>query len=142
MTVLAFDGKCVAADRQGEVGGLCGRVTKIHRVGDLIAGYIGGAAHGLTLVEWLKAGHDPATYPRERDGEARGVLLVFGRGIIRRYEDFPIPVEIDESIWAAGSGGDLAMGALAAGADARRAVEIASRYDAACGLGIDVLELP
>lgn len=46
---------------------------------------------------------------------------------------------MDMPFWAAGSGADYAMGAMAAGKDAKEAVEIACRFDINCGLGVDVL---
>ena len=142
MTVIAFDGKNVAADRQADIGGTCGQVTKIFRVGDRIAGIAGGYSHGLALLEWYKAGHDPHTYPREDNDRSRGSLLIFiTSGLILKYEYYLSPLEIQEQCWAAVCGKDLALGAMAMGASAWKAVEIASRYDAACGLGIDKLSL-
>jgi ATP-dependent protease HslVU (ClpYQ) peptidase subunit len=41
--------------------------------------------------------------------------------------------------WAIGSGADYAMGAMAVGADAKRAVEVTSDLYCRCGLGVDVL---
>jgi hypothetical protein len=40
---------------------------------------------------------------------------------------------------AIGNGGDFALGALAAGESAREAVRIASRLSASCGFGVDVV---
>lgn len=39
-----------------------------------------------------------------------------------------------------GTGKELALGAMAAGADAKKAVEIACEYNLYCGGGIDVVE--
>jgi hypothetical protein len=40
-----------------------------------------------------------------------------------------------------GSGADFAIGAMARGASAREAIDIAATYDTNTGLGVDVLEL-
>lgn len=56
-----------------------------------------------------------------------------------RYEREPHPFEIEEPFYAFGSGMDIAIGALAMGANAIKAVEIASRYSSHCGNGIDTL---
>lgn len=40
-----------------------------------------------------------------------------------------------------GSGRDYAMGAMARGANAKEAAEIAMRFDNGCGMGIDVVSV-
>lgn len=53
-----------------------------------------------------------------------------------------MPVRIKpvvKAFHAIGSGRGEALGAMAMGADARRAVEIASRLNVGCGLGVDVI---
>lgn len=141
MTVIAFDGKTVAADRQACINGTTGQVTKIERVGRTVVGFSGYISQGILLLEWFKDGAKPDLFPRPINDSERANLWVFGRGIIHTFEQCPYPYVIEEPFWAGGCGKDLAMGAMAMGADARRAVEIASRYDANCGLGIDVLEI-
>jgi ATP-dependent protease HslVU (ClpYQ) peptidase subunit len=50
-------------------------------------------------------------------------------------------VEVETEFIAIGSGGDLAMGAMGAGATARQAVEIAARFDCFTGGKIDEFRL-
>ena len=49
--------------------------------------------------------------------------------------------EIGHPFWADGSGGDIAKGAMAAGATAREAVEIACRFETGWGGRIQTLKL-
>lgn len=51
------------------------------------------------------------------------------------------PVPILEPFVAGGSGGDFAIGAMAAGLGAKRAVEIATRYDKGTGGGVDAVRV-
>lgn len=64
------------------------------------------------------------------DGEAFMVTLPYLRAI-----------PIKEDIWATGSGGDLAAGALAASGDIVTAMSVAHRYDATTGNEYDVMNL-
>lgn len=56
MTVIAWDGKTLAADKRGTRGGLPVTVTKIKRIGDVIAGVAGNAAHVGELFQWVAEG--------------------------------------------------------------------------------------
>jgi 20S proteasome alpha/beta subunit len=149
MTVIAFDGRTVAADKQASGYARTRTVTKLFQVhGDdaqltAILAICGSASDGLQLVAWYKAGANPEKFPpRPSVEDQRANLVVFRPGKHpMQYEYTPIPVVFEDPIFAAGCGGDLALGAMLAGADAKRAVEIASMHDEHCGHGVDVMEL-
>lgn len=139
MTVIAWDGKTLAADKQGESGGLKCIVTKIFKLGtgELI-GISGTLSEGLAAIQWYKDGALPDKYPISKDSESS--MIVISNGVIHKYEDHYKPFIIQNRFYAFGSGRELAIGAMAMGADAETAVEIACQYESGCGMGIDVLE--
>lgn len=138
MTVLAWDGKTLAADRQLTLGGTPIPSTKIHREDDHLVGLLGEVQEGLAFLEWYRGGCDPKEKPTMKQGFA--AYVVIGKQLWK-YESMLIPYLIDMPFWGAGSGGEFAIGAMAAGKTATEAVEIACQFDNCCGLGIDTLSL-
>jgi len=137
MTVLAWDGKTLAADKQITFGGTPVPCTKIFRVEDALIGCTGEAQEGLSFVAWWKAGC-PDPKPEFKEGFC---ALVVRNNKLWKYENMLVSILIDMPCWGAGSGADYAIGAMAAGKNAAEAVEIACRFDVSCGLGIDTLTL-
>lgn len=140
MTVVAFDGKTLAADGMAvSGGGIARRVTKIERHKDMLLAVTGGLDIAAELREWFKAGADPRDFPpRARDGEA--TLIVFDGDGIKTYVSGPFPMRIHATKCAFGSGRDYAEAAMFLGCDAAKAVEVASHFQTDCGMGVDVLE--
>jgi ATP-dependent protease HslVU (ClpYQ) peptidase subunit len=145
MTVIAFDGRTLAADKRVMCFGHATTTTKIERVsgtGELLA-ISGSLDTGRALMEWYKRGQSRYDYPNNAEGDdCRTVLLVIHTdGSMSRYEREPFPMRIEETTTAMGSGRDYALAAMHLGHDARKAVEVACALDTGCGNGIDVLEL-
>lgn len=149
MTVLAWDGKTLAADKQATENGVLHQITKIKRItkgknkGWLI-GNAGSAASGQLLMDWFETGADPKHFPYEyqkTDGLFATLLAISPQGIVHRYEHLPIPIVFEDEFYAMGSGKDMAMGAMAMGADAVTAVQVVCTYETECGVGIDVIHL-
>lgn len=149
MTVIAFDGRTVAADKRSNDNGSIRTVTKLHRLFNddgtikAVLAVNGFADHGMELVAWYKAGANPETYPHgKRGSEMYTFLQVFrpGKRVIE-YQCGPVPIVFEDEKFAGGSGRNAAMGALLAGCSAIEAVKIASQVDAACGNGVDFVEL-
>ncbi len=140
MSVIVWDGKTLAADRMAVNGNLKRTCKKIYRHGDLLIGGAGTYSSIQALTAWVvehKA--DIEKFPKIGD-DADVVLWVVNRnGTMAKYESGPWPMFYEEETWADGSGRDFAYGALAMGADAVKAVEVASTYDAFCGRGCDAL---
>lgn len=138
MTTYAFDGKVLAADR------LCGAWYSVGKIFKLPDGsYLTGCGTYDELLEvatWvIKFNMDPDKRPQiedtsilivEKDGKASWLTVPWLR-----------PVPILEPFVAGGSGGDFALGAMAAGVGAKRAVEIACKYDKASGGGVDAIRV-
>ncbi len=141
MSIIAWDGRSMCADKRAVNYGLTVACTKIWRLDAGLVGIDGVLCGGLELVEWIKAGADPKTLPdRQKDQERRGqAFLVTPDRRILRYEDGPYPFAVEEKFFAAGSGRDYALTAMYLGKTAREAVEIACHFDNGCGNGIDEL---
>lgn len=139
MTVIAWDGKTLAADKRGSASGSIYRVRKIRRVGDVLIGLSGTAAHFGAFVAWWESGRDPAKYPKNEENNSWCVIVVHRDGTLHRYEFTPYPIVMEESFIALGSGKDFATATMHLGFDAVRAVEVASLYDDGCGNGVDTL---
>lgn len=141
MTVIAWDGETLAADRLATGGGGIGRaVTKIQKHGDVLLGVTGNWDIAAEMREWFKAGALPAEFPaKARDGDA--TLIVIRRGSIETYcaGPYPMPIEVEKAAW--GTGRDYAEAAMYLGGNAKMGVEVASHFQTDCGNGIDTLSL-
>lgn len=127
MTTIAFDGKTLCVDSQASCGNLivCRSRQKMWLdVGSFKCVAIAGDfAHMPPVVEWLREGANPADW-REWDVCA---WVITADNVVHRYVGgYPEFVNAGD---AEGTGMELAIGAMAAGATAEEAVLIASRYD-------------
>jgi ATP-dependent protease HslVU (ClpYQ) peptidase subunit len=138
MTVIAWDGKILAADRQINVGETKYESSKIKRLsnGDIVA-WCGCIDAGLILCDWYEQGTD---FPFDVKDQALTDLVVVTKRQCFTYCQSPHPHKIESKFMAWGAGSDFAIGAMAMGATAREAVKIASKHCSACGMGIDWYE--
>lgn len=148
MTVIAWDGKTLAADRRRSTE--YGMIDEVTKCGASVTAapdswpYLwaisGKAAIALELLEWFHAGQDPFAFPASARGGDATLVIIDDEGACF-YTRGPIAEPINRKIWATGTGGDLAIGAMHCGKTAREAVEIASIYCAWCGNGVDAFSL-
>lgn len=139
MTVIAWDGRILAADRQATNCGMKFAATKLHRMKDgSVAAASGDASGGIIMRQWYDDGADLTKYPecQKSDGWAR-LVIAKPDGTVWYYESQPAAILSEQVPQAWGSGRDFAVGAMMAGADAEKAVEITARVSVDCGLGID-----
>lgn len=139
MSVIAWDGKSIAADKQATSSGLREKTTKLRRIetGEVLA-VVGEQDCGRALIAWYEKGAELGSWPAfQADEKLWTRLIVADSSGARVYERQPYAVPVEDPFMAWGSGRDYAMGAMARGATAREAVEIAMRFDNGCGLGID-----
>lgn len=142
MTILAWDGKTLAADKRGLNNGLGRTVTKIYRVGEDIVGFAGDMVVGLEMLEWARGGYLPEEMPEvQLDEETTCFFLVINKDGVRVYERGVQPIRFEDKFFACGTGRDYALAAMHLGCDAAKAVEVACVFEASCGNGIDTLEL-
>lgn len=142
MSIVAWDGKTLAADRQGTHYGLRRTIPKSKRLpnGDIVA-WTGEAAQGLILSDWHVDGADPEKWPKFQETDDWCRLIVITKQGVIEYEQYPAPMRFEGAYMAWGAGRDFALGALAMGATAKEAVEVACRFNNSCGMGVDVYEL-
>ena len=142
MTILAYDGRTLAADKQSTGGGTKHTVTKVFRVGDLIVGFTGETGLAMEMVEWVRRGRAAADFPAaQRKTDDSCELVVIDAGKVLVYERSPYPYTIEDPVYAAGSGRDFALAAMFCGLDARKAVAVACQFNTGCGMGIDAIDI-
>ena len=142
MTVIAFDGHILAADRKLAFNDLPRQTCKIRKSkeGTIMAG-AGNWQTVIRLFEWYNEGaeREDFPYPGSTD-DAASLILLNKKGQLFYILDKPVVHELEDDFMAFGSGSDLAMGAMAMGASAIEAVGVASKYNLFCGIGINYVE--
>lgn len=138
MSIVVWDGKTLAADKQATIDDRKVKCTKIMRLptGELLA-WVGNHESGLTLAQWYAAGAKEEDWPKFQEKEAWTNLIVIHKGKAWEYEQLPIRQRVETLPAAWGSGTAYALGAMAMGADAVKAVRVASKFCTTCGLGVD-----
>jgi len=143
VTVIAWDGNTLAADKLVVNGNSKATLTKIFRVGDLLVGLAGSISFASQMLNWIKEGRKPKDFPdslKDKDDWVPAIVIE-PNGRVLKYERTPYPTIIEDKFAAIGCGRDFALAAMALGKPAREAVKLASRLDNSCGNGVDVLRL-
>lgn len=140
VTVIAWDGKTLAADKMMGFGSSKSSVTKIFKIGGALVGFAGHSANGQELLEWFRSSRRPSDFPASQRGVDSVTLLVIeSDGKILHYGQSPHPMIIEDAFHAIGSGDEFALAAMYLGRTARDAVEVACALCPTCGNGIDTL---
>jgi hypothetical protein len=142
MTTIAWKNGVIAADRQ-----LAGwqMVNKLFRLKD--GSVVGGAGYFDDVHEiarWLDAGAKEATRPPLTEGPDNTSDVIVATPDGKAYWltwPWLRRVEVLDGCIAVGSGAKAALGAMYAGASAKRAVEIACRLDESTGKGVNVIRV-
>lgn len=142
MTVIAWDGKTLAADKQATAGSLKRTVTKLRRLDSKrIAGVAGNMSAGVAMLKWLMS-KKKGRFPLDVESDEYSCsVLVIERGKILVYEGAPDPLEFEDECFAIGSGRDFALAAMHCGKTAAEAVLVTQQFDCGCGNGVDTLTL-
>lgn len=142
MSVIAWDGKSIVADKRATCCGMQSTGTKAFRLSDgKIGAFTGDLAHGLILVEWYNNGRDEKSWPEFQKADDYTIFIVADSDGAVFYEKQPVALKCEDAFHAWGSGRDYAMAAMFVGANAKKAVEVACHYDVYCGNGIDEFSL-
>lgn len=142
MTVLAWDGVSLAADRLACAGNMRATVTKIVRCEDELIGICGAMSLGNLLRNWYLNGAAPDMFPESGiDDDTTEMVVIKADGKVWMYSGSSTPFEIEDKLCAFGAGNEAALAALYCGATAEQAVKITSMINITCGNGIDVLPL-
>ncbi|MEO1444647.1 MAG: hypothetical protein AAFV46_00140 [Cyanobacteria bacterium J06635_11] len=148
MTTIAWSqiSKQIAADRiiNIEVLGQFESTSKLYNLCDAWFGFAGDSVTIEKIVEKLRAiaQWDKARIARTLKTDDGDVAVIAVRNKEAWYGDSDgVFCKIRNYCFAIGSGAQYAIGAMAAGAGAREAVEIASDYDPATGQYVDAISL-
>ena len=160
MTTIAYDGRMLAADMQHTFGGSSkyqrprSKIKRI-RYGDrrFIAALSGTEPGAMALIEWYvhstnSGGRRVIDYPLDSPilPEDRSATVLIAE-LFKTGPHKVVHVSSNGAVYEAngqyaiGSGADFAEGAMAAGAAAYVAVEIASKFDVFSGMGVEVVDL-
>lgn len=141
MTVIAWDGITLAADKMMSFNSSHATVTKIFKIGDTLVGFAGNASNGTECIDWVRGGRVPNEFPKSQAEANSGSLMVIEKGgRVCQYFSGPFPSVVEDTFMAIGSGDEFALAAMYLGKSAKRAVEVASALCPTCGNGIDTLE--
>lgn len=111
--------------------------VKVRRLqNSMIVGTSGDVAFGHSVIDWLESGGDPPKLDCDA-GFSALILHPTGEVSLMGQDCKPVLIELP---YAVGSGMDLAIGAMRAGASPEKAVRIASEYDPHTGGKITVME--
>lgn len=147
MTTIAYRDGVLAADTWARSGWTrAGDVTKIVQVGAVLAGACGSGAICKAFLDWVRRGCVglPDMGPSDDKEGVRsgtGVLVLPDDGIVQFDPGVP-PMLLRPPFLAMGSGGPIALGAMAVGASAEAAVGAALIWDGGSGGHVVVLQRP
>lgn len=140
MTVIAWDGRYLAADMQATCSSqrmLAKKLVSPHH--KVCLGITGSYDTQGLLNDWYL--NQDQEYPFKDDSSSSwGRLIVVKEGKLWWYETSRFPSENLDRFNAFGSGRDFALGAMAHGASAEQAVRITCAICNSCGLGVSVYD--
>jgi len=143
LTTIAFDGISIASDSLQGSQDFDSPVpaVKLVRYGDTVYAICGYFAWFDAWIKWHKDGADPYNTPVCKFPNSETAFIVFRDGeCVAFSSEMPYPDKAFAGE-AFGSGRKYAMGAMARGASAREAVEIAIKLDPGSGGPVQVIDL-
>lgn len=143
MTVIAYRNGIIAADQQATYGNVKRKLTKLFELesGEVV-GFTGTAAAAMELLAWYKDGAKKEDWPQAmQDTDEWAQMIIAYPGGCKWYDKRPYPQEVQDKFTAWGCGAEFAIGAMAMGADAVKAVTIACEFCDGCGVGVDWYQL-
>lgn len=142
MTIIAWDGKTLVADKQSTSIGYASTVTKIFLVPNGVVAFTGDLGRAGLILNWFLNGRCTDKWPK-LDNSADGVQSIFATGnklFVYDESSLGFGFQIEDKFAAWGHGRDYALAAMHLGKSAIEAVEIACILDLHCGKGIDYFE--
>jgi len=138
MTTIALRNGVMAGDTQVTEGDtlVASGCRKVRRLRDgRLYGFSGDIEQGEIMLRALRKGEAP---PKLRGIKA---ILVYQDGVVSLWEGAIWIKQQHAPFFAIGNGTDFALGAMAAGADAKQAVKIAMKFDTATGGRVQTVRL-
>lgn len=141
MTVIAWDGKTLAADQMAFHNDMRIKVSKILKDSE---GYLlaitGDLDAGKSLIHWWHNKNLEKWPACQADKDRWASLIVITpEKKIFKFEREPFSYEILDKQFAMGNGAHFALAAMKLGKSAKEAVELAIELCPMCGLGVDEL---
>lgn len=137
MTVVAWDGKTLAADSAVTVGGMRLACEKIERFPDgSLYGAAGDGDETVKLADFIRKGGTG----RRPKCESVYALHILPDGTVNLYSGSAWPDRITSPFVAIGSGCKYAMAVMWAGFDSARACEAAIALDKSCSAPVVTLQ--
>lgn len=148
MTVLAWDGKIFAADKQSTCGNMKRTIKKIRKLdnGHLV-GATGTSVDCKNYINWYEKVTEAeegeyVAFPSWTGNNSPHMMVITQWKGVYLYTGTDTYLDYSENdIFATGSGAEYALGAMRAGSTAEKAVLIANEFDNHCGMGVDTLTL-
>lgn len=143
MTTIAYRDGIMAADgKRNDANDVKrGEVKKIHLFDDCIVGVSGDVPSITRFLDWVGSGMPQDNMPEMVSEKGFTATIVDAGGDVEIWQSDLTPMMQDAPFYASGSGYEIAMGAMAAGASAEEAVEIACEYDAHSGGPVQVVNV-
>lgn len=141
MTVVAWDGKSMAADRRAERMNLFSERKKLFEANGVVYGYSGDLASCLEAEKFFVYGLAPEDL--RIDYHKGFSFLLYRRKAQTLHSAFNSLVLVEEPVdrfTAIGIGDEFAMGVMAAGFCAETAVSLCNKHIVGCGNGVDVIQ--
>lgn len=127
MTAIAYRGGIMAADAaEGNSRISVARVKKIRRAGGMLVALAGEGTFERSFIAWLLAGGRGRF--EEGNADDFDALVAMPSGQLRYYRGNGLYIPLDVPFYALGSADIFLTGAMAAGASAPAAVELATDY--------------
>lgn len=142
MTVIAYRDGIIACDSLINDDGIkCGYARKIVAVpGDGVAAACNDLPGIHAFLDWASKGFKKKSRPIMGSNQISGAHVT-AAGVAWFYDANLMPYLCETPFFSLGSGSDIAVGAMAAGAPAIEAVRIAIAYCGTCGGPIKALTL-
>jgi hypothetical protein len=143
MTVVAWDGKTLAADRQLTCGTRRQTTLKVFKLpGAALIGCSGSGPLIALFMAWFNNGALLDQWPsqlKDDDGGFAAVVIKPNDPVVYTYFNTPVPSQCRDRYYVIGSGSDFAYAAMLMGKTAAEAVAFTNEIDVYCGGGVDTV---
>lgn len=149
MTCIAYKDGVIAVDRQSTYNGLINETDdKLFILpadkGNVVIAFSGLLSIGFLFKKWYMEGCDRKQWPLSTEIPDQCNFVAFSLDVIERevhrlvyWDDMMLPVKYDHKIYhALGSGREIALGVMFAGANSETAVRAANHHTDDCGFGV------
>lgn len=139
MTTVAWRAGVIAADRKVDSWMNVGKLFRL-KDGSILSG-CGNYDDIVEVAHWLRHGAKDDAKPDLARNESDFLIAKPNGSCVWLTDPFLRQVVVLDEYIAIGSGAQFALGAMAAGASSKRAVEIACRFDPLTGKGVNVIRV-